>query len=635
MLEFIREKRRSKFVILILGIIILVFVFWGMSPQGGGGNNAAVAVVDGVSIPADVYARIYQRRAKQIPREFLEAMNLRQEVADTLVNRVLILKAARRDGIKVSKQEVQDSILGDPTFYRDGAFNFDYYISLLNRNRIKEEDYEGNIKEEITIQKMTAKVTAGITVIETEARKLFEREGREVSLDYAKLEAKNFKASVKATDEDVKKYYEDNKQTFMRPTEIKAVYAYIDKAELAKGVKVSKEEVHALYEKNISRYKKPIEFKARHILVKPDASKDASPSDVVKAKDAARAKAEGLLKELAGGADFAAMAKLHSEDKGSGAKGGDLGYFSLGRMVKPFEAAVIKLKVGETSDLVETRFGFHIIRLDDRLDDRTVPVEEVYEDIEDKLKRDEAGKEARARMVSLLAVFESTDSVDKLREEAESRSAVVKVTELFAEDDIEVELASNERLRDKTFVLNAGAVAKVIIESQGKLYIIKALDRIDAHVPTLDKVKGLVKEIFIEERSRELADAKAKEIIEELKQGKKLKAVVKAQGLKSGKTEYFKSTGGAIPELNVYLSESSAVFTLTEDAPVYEETVPYNEGVYVFALRNAKEADAADFEAVRDELKARIFNEKKAEVVGDWIEELRAVADITYNQDYM
>lgn len=631
MLEFIREKRRSKFVILILGVIILVFVFWGMTPQGDGVNNPAVAIVDGVEIPADVYARSFQAQARQIPKELIEAMNLRQEVADMLVNRLLVLTAAKRDGIKVSKQEVQDNILADPTFHDDGAFDFDFYIGLLNSNRIKEEDYEANIRDEIRIQKMTAKVTAGVTVIETEARELFEREERQVALDYVQIEAKDFEASVKATDLDITKYYELNKQAFMRPTEVKAVYAYIDKAELAKTVSVAGEDVKAFYEKNIVRYQKPIEFKASHILVKPDAAN----SDQVKADEDARTKAEGLLEELKGGADFAAMAKEHSEDTGSGAKGGDLGYFSLGRMVKPFEAAVIELQVGETSELVQTRFGYHIIKLIDRLDDRTTPLEEVREDIEEILKRNEADAEARARMNSLLVVFESTDDMTKLREEAESRGGVVKETELFAEDDTEVELAASARLRDVAFVLNAGVVANSIVESRGKLYIIKVTERVDAHVPTLDKVDVLVKEVFTEERSKELADAAGKEIITELKEGKKLSAIIKARSLKKGKTEYFKGSDGVIPELNVYLSGMNDIFTLTDDAPVYKETVPYNDGVYVFILRDAKEADAAGFVAVREELKRRIFDEKKAELLEGWIGELRANADITYNEEYM
>ncbi|MCK4846171.1 MAG: SurA N-terminal domain-containing protein [Deltaproteobacteria bacterium] len=637
MLAFIREKKRSKFVILILGVIILVFVFWGMSPQGGAINNASVATVDGTPIPLETYSRIYQERAKQIPKEFLENMNLRQDVADMLINRVLIANAARKDGVKVSKGEVQDGILADPTFHNDGKFDFDFYISLLNRNRIKEEDYEASIKEEILIQKMTNKMASTITVIETEARKLFEREGREVSLNYAELKSKSFEASVKPTDEDLEKYYEENKSTFMRPTEIKALYVYLDKKELAKSVSVLEEEIQARYEKNISRYTKPVEFKASHILIKPSASDGASPEELVKAKDAAREKAAGLLKELKGGANFEALAKKHSEDKGSGANGGDLGYFGLGRMVKPFETAVVNLNIGETSELVETRFGFHIIRLDDKLDDRTTPLKEVREDIEDVLKRNEADEEARARMASLFAVLESTDvdSIEALRAQAKSSGAVVKLTELFAEDDTEVELASNQRLSDEAFVLNAGAIANSIVDSRGKLYIIKVLERVDAHVPAFDKVKGLIKEVFIEARSRELADAAGKEIIKELKEGKSFKGIVKKRSLKSGKTEFFKSGDGSIPKLNVYVSEGSEIFTLTTEAPVYEETVPYADGVYVFVLRSSKEADNAGFTAVRDKLKGRIFNEKKQELIGDWIEGLREVADITYNEDYM
>lgn len=147
-------------------------------------------------------------------------------------------------------------------------------------------------------------------------------------------------------------------------------------AEVGSKVSVEAKELQDFYDKNPDQFKEPERLKASHILITVAEGADA------KTKDAARAKAAGVLKQVRGGGDFAALAKKHSQDPGNAANGGEIGYFTRGQMVPPFEKAVWALQPGEISDVVETQFGFHVIKLAERLPERTVTLDEVKPQLE-------------------------------------------------------------------------------------------------------------------------------------------------------------------------------------------------------------------------------------------------------------
>lgn len=632
MLKVLRKRKRSWIIFIVLGAIILVFIFWGIGSFRVDKGNIA-AMVNGKPITATEYAKAYQQQMNyyrnifkdQFNDELLEKMNLKQNTIQMLINTTLQLQEAKKQGTTVSTEEIQQMIASVQAFQKDGAFDKEQYLQVLKANHILPGDYEKGVKDSLIIDKVQKKATDAINITDKEIEDAFAGENKKINLQYLAIDEARFEKGVLVTDEESKAYFEKNKAVFKTPTMIKAAYVSIPFKDFAQKVKVSEADIKEYYEKNINEFQTQKEIAARHILIR-------SASSASDAKKEAKTKAEEILGLANTGENFAGLAEKYSDDKTSGKQGGFLGYFKQGEMVKPFEDAAFSLKKGELSNLVETEYGYHIIKVDDIREARLIPFKEAKDIITKKLA------EASAKKLVLDTASEIQKAVASekkdLREEARKKKLKALETGLFSEKDASIELTRNEELKKTAFSMNAGETSNVI-ETAGGVYIIKILDKKEERIPTYEEAAPSAKTALIKEKAKEKAKEAADDILKRLKQGEDILKLASKENYTIGESGFVTKTEGYISSIGVYVGDKPEIFLLSKDNPYYSQVVPLKNRVLIFKLKDSKEADKTAFDARKADIKNRLLRERQQEALDKWLNELRSKAKIEINREAM
>ena len=366
MVEFVRTHSR-----LMLGVMVLLifpsFVFFGI--QGYSrfteGGQSSVAKVDGRDISRGELDAAHQRNVERMRRQMpgvdakvFDTPEMRRETLDGVVRERALMSAAVKLNLMPGDERLQRLFVSDPQFAPlrnpDGSVNKD----LLAAQGMSSAMFESQLRQELAMRQVQygilGTVLAPKAVVATGFDALLQQ--REVQLQ--SFEAKDLRDKVNPSDADLEAFYKAHEAQFRAPEQATIEYVVLDIDTLKKGVTVPEEDLKRYYTENASRYTAAEERRASHILIQADKS---AASDL---RNKAKAKAEALLAELRKSpAAFAELARKNSDDPGSAARGGDLDFFGRGQMVKPFEDTVFALKTGETSGLVESDFGFHIITL--------------------------------------------------------------------------------------------------------------------------------------------------------------------------------------------------------------------------------------------------------------------------------
>jgi peptidyl-prolyl cis-trans isomerase D len=622
----------------MLGAIILVFIFWGMWTGGGDGKADTVARVDGKTIKTTDYENAYRKQLEyyrnllkgQLTGEMLERLNLRQRTLDVLINRILILNNAGRKGIKVSDEELQKTIQEIPAFHKDGVFNKESYLAVLKRNRIFPGDFEESLREDIIIQRTEKMVIDEISVPEKDVRDIFNIENRKVNLYYLVIDAADFEKIIDVSDGEAETYLEANKGAFRVPTKIKTVYASIFFKDLISKVSVSNTDIKKYYEENTLIFEVPKELRASHILIKPSILVEES----AQARDDAKKKAEEVLSKLKEGEDFASLAKKYSQDPGSAVKGGDLGYFKKGDMVGPFEEAAYSLKKGEISDIVETDFGYHLIKVTDIRGGGTLPLKEAKGDIEDVLMMEAAKKMGRDTMKPIFRLFKEDKPFEELKKAASQKGVGFIETEYFSENERIDDIARYDELRRTAFSMQSDDTSDLLEIPHG-IYIVKIVDRREEHLPIYSEVSDKVKKAVIKNKAIQMAKEKADQLLKSLKGGEDIIIMAKKEGLKIEESGYITKTQGLIPKAGVYIGEKEEVFSLTQESPYLSEPLKDGDKFFLLKLKGSLEADQKEFETMKGNIKERLYQQRQQEAITSWIEEMRANSKIEVNLEVL
>lgn len=424
MFDSIRSHRRWLMLFLLL-LVFPSFVVTGIYGynQFVGGDNA-VAQVDGEPI---TQAELDAAHREQIDRlrgmfgenfdaRMFDTPQARAATLDNLLAERVLQREAAAEHVYVSEQQLREVIARESAFQQDGKFSYDRYRQLLAAQGLTEVGFEQRVRTDLARQALLQAVAASAVVpraVSEQVRRLAEeqREVRELRFDPA-----DFRSKVSASDDAIKAYYETNQREFQTPESVKAEYVVLSLDDVTSQVPpVVEAEVRAYYEQNKSRFGQDEQRRASHILL------TAGDGGTAKDKAGARKKAEELLARLrAAPGEFDKLARENSKDPGSAAQGGDLGWFGRGMMVKPFEDAAFALKDGQISDIVESDFGFHIIRLTGTRGAQAKPFEEVRAQIEADLKRQAATKKfAEVAEQFSNGVYEQSDTLkptaDKLK----------------------------------------------------------------------------------------------------------------------------------------------------------------------------------------------------------------------------
>ncbi len=528
MLEFIRTHRRLMQFLLLL-IIFPSFAFFGLeSYMSMGDRDPAVAKVAGQEITQREWdaaqARQLERMQQMFGSQFNPAMfdtpEAKMGSLENLVAQRSLSRHVIDNHLTVSDEAIRKTILSIPGLTDDkGNFDKARYQQLLAAQNLNPEKFEASLRQDLAMQQVNAAIQNSAFAPKAVAERIAVLNQQKREIQELALGLQEFKSQVKVTDAMLQAFYDKNVGAFTIPDRAKAEFVVLAAPVIEQQVSITENDIKKYYEQNAARYKTDEQRRASHILVK--ASKDAPAGE----KAAAKAKAEKLLAQLAKSpGDFAKLAKENSDDPGSAERGGDLDFFGKGMMVKPFEDAAYALKEGEISGMVESDFGFHIIKVTAIKPAATLPLSEVKNAIEDEIRRTETGKKF-ASMIETFSnmVYEQPDSLkpvaDKLGLKIETVSGLTRLpnpalppTAAFNQPNFLSALFGEDALKNKR---NTDA-----IEVSPGIYIAgRVVEYTPASQKPLSEVRAQIEERLIATEAEKLAREAGEKKLAELKSG--------------------------------------------------------------------------------------------------------------------
>ena len=415
MFDSVRTHRRWLMFFLVV-LVFPSFVVTGVySWNRFMSADTAVAIIGGEKILPQQFEAVQRERVEQLrqalganfdPKVF-DSAEARASILDSLLSERALAHEAARDNVVVSEARLREVIGSIPAFQQDGKFAYDRYKTLLAAQGMNEFVFEQRVRDDLVRQTLLQAVGQSALVPNAVLERIYRlgEEQREVRV--LRFRPEDYASKVTVTDEAISAFYQGNRSQFEIPESIRAEYLVLALDNVASQIAVPEAEVKAYYEQNRARLGEPEQRRASHILL------TVGEGGTAKDKDGARKKAEELLARVrANPNSFAQLAKENSKDTGSAANGGDLGFFGRGMMVKPFEDAAFKLKEGEISDVIESDFGFHIIRVTGIKAAQVKPFEQVRAEIEREYRQQQAQKKfAEAAEQFTNTVYEQSDSL--------------------------------------------------------------------------------------------------------------------------------------------------------------------------------------------------------------------------------
>lgn len=636
MLDVMRQNLKSLQIFLwlvIAAFIGTIFFVWGQGGAqrgaGAGGTNA-VAWVNGEPISYTNFERSYrniygfyrQLYGDNLTEEALKTLQLEQVALNQLTQNVLLEQTAKKYGIDVSDEELIFEIHGMSSFQTNNQFDPTLYKNILAQNRIAPDNFETQVKSSLLTRKLELLIKQTARVSDQEVLDEYVAQNDKIAIEGALVKAEAYKERVTMSDEEIQTYYDAHKQDFTTPPRVKVQYIHYDPQTLKDEVTPTEEEIKAYYDANVSEFDKGREVKARHILFR--TPQNATEEQIAEVK----AKAEGVLKQIQEGADFAELAKTYSEDPGSKENGGDLGFFNKGRMVPEFEDAAFALAVGQVSGLVKTQFGFHILKVDE-IREETDPYGKAKPEITERLKLAKAQELAGERAQ---IAYEDLLNTPNLQDVAAKDHLQVRVSNLFGKGEpIDDNTAAISQVQEAAFTLSADQKFSEPIETTSGYYIIEFLESKDPYIPELTDIKDKVSEALRQEKAKALAKTDAEAMQAALAAGTPLQDVTATFKAEAFAPRPFARSQSYISEARGKSEELvKLAFTLRDG----EYSAPFEiESTYcVFRVKERTPADMKAFEQEKAALAEQLLKRKQDAQFREFVDELKQKADIKYKE---
>jgi peptidyl-prolyl cis-trans isomerase D len=514
MLDILRQHAQSWLIKAVFGIIIAVFVFYGVysfsSRQKGVG---VLAYVDDTPILTKDFLQEYEDQTRMaqsqnpsLTKEELDKHGFKQQVFYQMVRKQLLLDQAAKLGVGLSQAELQTEIGRVPIFQNDkGQFDLDLYKQKLQSLGLSTEAFEQNQRSELLFEKMVIYSVLPAYVPKDEARSLYNYSAEQAVIDYVNFSAASFASQVNVTPDQIKTAFEANKEKYKRPAEAKLEYIEVSPQSLAKPEIVTDDEAKAYYDGNQDKFKHPEMIKADHLLVL--LAPDASDADV----KAAEKRLNDLAGHLRKGEPIDKVLALPGTPQ---VTGGDLGWFGKGTMVPEFEQAAFGLKKGEVSAAVRTQYGLHVIQVLDKKPEGVTSFDEAKADIKREMAETKAAETVGKTADQLLEEILAGADLSAL---AQTNGLTTQTTDFFDQSNPPATLNLNPEALKLIFSLAPGkAVPQALTSGEGFL-LAKVVDAKPENYPTLEEATDRVKADVVVEEAAKLAQAKAAEVAELLK----------------------------------------------------------------------------------------------------------------------
>ncbi len=629
MLQKLRNKAQSTFIQIIVVIIALVFIFWGVGTNMMGSRQAALLVNDEEVTFQEfqqAYDRAYERFSDQfggnIPKGLAETLGIKQQVINQLIQTTLLRQGAAQMGIIVSGEEIQAIIREMVQFQENGAFNLEQYKTVLTSNRLAPSKFEASMRYDKLSETAAREIGNFVTVVtDFEIQDIFNELNKQVSLNYLRISPSSFTDKIEVNDEILSNWLETVKEAYKTDSQLKLKYLAFTYDSVGKKIEIEQAEIEKYYQTNLSSYQIAEQRRARHILLKADEN---SPETLHSEKSS---KAAEIMELARGGDNFIELAKKYSEGP-SKDSGGDLGFFGPGSMVPPFDAAVFAMKPGDISEVVKTRFGYHIILLEDIKPQTTRELADVQDTIIETLQRKAAESLAFQVANSAYEGIIGAGSLEKYAEE--NPSAKIIETEFFPRAKPPETLAKDQQFIDKAFALNKGELSS-LIKGRSGYAIFYAEDIIEPAFSTFEDVKDRLQADYIKKKSQEMAEKTAKELLDDVRSGKKLKTVASEQGIEMEESGYLSQKepdkNGSFPAELL-----SQAFLLSSLSPFPEEPGQVGDDYYLYGFTDSKIPELPENSDEIEQLKDDLLRLKQQQLLSAWLMYQEKNAKITQHQ---
>lgn len=620
MITVMRRHRRALQVgllVVVAAFIASLFVF-GTSGFDDRGAGEAIATVNGEAISAerfqrryqaylDAYSRIYRERFS--PR-LAEQLGVPKQVVDDLVQEAVVVQRARAEGLEVTDEELNAQIQAVNAFHEDGRFSLRRYQDFLRRRGTTAVSFEQDLRRELTRAKVEGTVKSGVKVSDAEVEQAYRLRHEQVRAVWALVELAPLAAAATAGDQELETYLKEHGPEFRQPDRRKIQYVTVAPQDFPQTV--SDAEVEQYYREQGREFETPPAVRAAHVLVRVPETGGSE------AEDRARAKVAEVIRRAKAGEDFAKLAREISEDPGSKAKGGDLGWVNRGEMVAPFEAAAFALQKGEISpDPVRTGFGYHAIKVADVRPGGRKPLAEVAAQIRGRLAAQAAERAAGTRTDEVRPGLQSaTDFMAEAR-----RLGLTPLERVLAKIERPLGLGGPDALEEATFELALGGVSSPVKTPAGYV-IFKVIEVIPSGVPPLAEIKDKVAAAVRRQKAETAGRERARKIVAEAKSDD-LAATARKLGATTGEAPRLSR---AKPDER--LPGDAQLAALQTPAGQVAEPVRTPQGFYVVKVLERIAPDTTGLATERDTLRRELLARKQSLAWERWVGMARTNAKI-------
>ncbi|NIM96965.1 MAG: hypothetical protein GTO24_02415 [candidate division Zixibacteria bacterium] len=596
MMKAMRKLTKQILWVVIAAFVGTIIFAWGMEFSARKqGRKGVLATINGQDVELFAFQYYYDQALRQAEQEQGDvdeetAVQIRDEVWNNMVNEILLNQEAQKRGIRITDTELYEymrryppkELQEHPSFQtEDGQFDYQRYLQALNDPRVPWAQVESMIRPNLQLARLQQSILALVRVTDEELREFYQDENEKVKVKYILVPTYEFqKEDIPVGDTEINAYYQRHKGEFKADPTANLSYVFFEK--------------------------------------KPGQADE----------EETRQRLLEIKEEILQGEDFAEMALDYSEDNASAKNGGDLGWFGKGMMVAPFEETAFALNPGEISDPVNTRFGWHLIKVED--------------------KKGKGEKEEVKASHILLKISPSDETLEQIKETAEDFADRVRSSD-FAQLAEEENLSVGETgafAQGKTIpgIGNIPGVHEFAFDNQvgeksdlfetGRgFYVFQIKERKPAGISPLEEVKQVIRQKLVKIKADSLAYGKAEEIYAQIKDGKSLKKAAKDNDATFAEPDEF-TRGSSIPPIGNPPEFIGKAFSLTDRNQV-SSPVKTNRGTFIIQLVSKTALDDSLFVSVRDSVMTVLMQKKQTQVYQDWFAQVREEAKIEdYRSEY-
>jgi len=628
MLSLMRKHAGSWMIKVLLGGVAVTFISWG-GYRFTSERSGRVATVNGESITNEEYRQAYKRLVEQVRQSFgnnlnedlIKNLQLPKQAIDQLVNKILMRQEAAELDLRVSNQDLSQSIKSISAFQTAGVFDPRRYKSVLDRNNLSPEGFEVNQRDVLLIEKLNNFITNSVKISQQEALDWYKWNNAMVEIEFVLFEPERY-TNISVTAEEVQDYFERQKESYKTEPQLKVRYLKFEPQTYVSQVNVSADEIREYYDDHPAEFKNAKTVEARHILIKVD--QDASTEEVAQTRE----QIESILQKARAGQDFAALAKQYSQGP-SKDKGGFLGAFTRETMVKPFADKAFSMNADEISDPVRTPFGWHIIKVEKVNEATTTP----YADAQDGIRKKMA--EERSKLLAYDAaelIFDATFEGAQLETIAGEHQLAIQTTDYFTRQGPKKGVPKKAEFAKIAFDQPEDEVSEIQDFGDG-YYLLEIVEKLAARIPELPEVEKNVRADLVMEKKAEKAKIDAEGFLSALKGGADLETASKELKLSVGSTGFFKRND-SIPNIGFERDMSRAAFELSKQNRLPVEIIKGRKGYYVIRFKQRKAPSMADFDKEKTDVIQRLLQQKRSQTFNAWLEQVKNRSEIVYLEDF-